>query len=184
MATGGDAIILIGFMGAGKSCTGVELCRRTGLAAYDTDAIVVRKMTSSIEDIFDNLGEDIFREQETAALREIPRRPAVVITGGGAVLREENIEVMRQLGTIVWLQADAETIFRRIGHREDRPLLRGGNARARIAELLRAREELYREAAEIMVETSTKSPAEVAESILAELGFASKAGVAEAGWLR
>src|SRR5205085_12299080 len=114
--------------GSGKSCAGLELCRRTGLPVFDTDALIVSKMKSSIAEIFDSLGENAFREEETAALRAIPRAKSVIVTGGGCILRPENLEVLRELGTIVWLQADEETICRRVAHREDRPLLRGGDA--------------------------------------------------------
>jgi shikimate kinase len=169
MAEQGQAVILIGFMGAGKSCVGVELCRRTRLPAFDTDAMVVSRMQSSISDIFDRLGEDAFRNEESAALRAIPHGACVVVTGGGCILREENVDVMRGLGTVVWLHADMETIFRRIAHREDRPLLRGGDPRKRIAELLAKREELYREAAEIVIDTSARTPADIAEAIINEL---------------
>lgn len=156
-------------MGAGKSCVGVELCRRARLPVFDTDAMVISGTQSSISDIFDRVGEDGFREEESAALRAIPHRRAVVITGGGAVLREENVEVMRRLGTIVWLQAGAETIFRRIAHRDDRPLLRSRDPKRRIIELLAAREDLYREAAEIVIETDSRTPAEIADAIISEL---------------
>ncbi|MGZ4986282.1 MAG: shikimate kinase [Chthoniobacterales bacterium] len=165
----GGAIILIGFMGSGKSCAGVELCRRTGLPVFDTDALIISKVKSSISEIFDRLGEDAFREEETAALRAIPRGRSVIVTGGGCILRAENVELLRELGTIVWLQADEETIFQRVAHREDRPLLRGGDPRGRIRELLAAREALYRGAAEVTIDTAGRTPAEVADAILAEL---------------
>lgn len=163
------AVVLIGFMGSGKSATGAELCRRTGLPAFDTDAMIISKLSSSISDIFDRLGEDSFRDEETAALRSIPHGACVVLTGGGCVLRAENVALLRELGVIVWLQADNETVFHRIARREDRPLLRGGDPRKRIAQLMAEREGLYREAAEIVIDTAAKSPAEVAEAILAEL---------------
>lgn len=165
----GDAIVLVGFMGVGKSSVGVELCRRTGLRAFDTDAIVVAKMNSSIAEIFDRLGAETFREEETEALRGIPHGRHVIITGGGSVLRAENLELMRALGVIVWLQADAEAIFRRVAHRDHRPLLRGGDPRLKIRELLEARENFYRDAAEIVIDTSRRTPAEVAQAILEQV---------------
>ncbi len=166
----GEAIILIGFMGSGKSCAGVELCRRTARPAFDTDALIVSKVKSSISEIFDRLGEDAFREEETAVLRTIPGGRSIVVTGGGCILRAENVELMRELGTIVWLRADEETILQRVAHREDRPLLRGADPRQRIRELIAAREALYRAAAEVTIDTTTLTPAEVADAILAALG--------------
>ena len=165
----GSAIVLIGFMGSGKSCAGAELCQRTGLPVFDTDALIISKLKTPISDIFDSLGEETFRDEETAALRGIPAGESIIITGGGCILREENVELMRGLGTIVWLRAQKETVFKRVAHREDRPLLRGGNASARVAELMERREALYDEAAEICVDTDGRTPAEVAEAILAEL---------------
>jgi shikimate kinase len=165
----GEAIILIGFMGSGKSCAGVELCRQTRLPVFDTDALIVSKVKSSIGEIFDRLGEEIFRDEETAALRAIPGGRSVIVTGGGCILRDENVELMRSLGTIVWLQADIEAIFQRVAYREDRPLLRGGDPRQRITELFAAREGLYRAAAEISIDTVSKTPSQVADAILAEL---------------
>ncbi len=166
----GGAIVLIGFMGSGKSCAGAELCQRTGLPIFDTDALIISKLKTSIIDIFDSLGEENFREEETAALRGIPAGKSIIVTGGGCILREENVELMRSLGTIVWLRAEKETVFKRVAHREDRPLLRGGNARERIAQLMEKREGLYEEAAEIRIDTDARTPAEVAEAILARLG--------------
>lgn len=104
------AIVLIGFMGSGKSCAGAELCQRTGLPVFDTDALIISKLKTSIVDIFDSLGEENFREEETAALRGIPAGASIIVTGGGCILRKENVELMRGLGTIVWLRAKKETI--------------------------------------------------------------------------
>ncbi|MFN2508736.1 MAG: shikimate kinase [Chthoniobacterales bacterium] len=169
MAERGEAIVLIGFMGTGKSATAAELCLRTGLPIFDIDAMVAAKLKSPITRIFETLGEEAFRDEETSALGSIPRVRSVVVTGGGCVLRSANVELMRQLGTIVWLQADEETIFRRTAERNDRPLLRSDNPRERIAKLLAAREDLYRDAAEISIDTRTRTPRDVADAVLAEL---------------
>ncbi len=157
-------------MGSGKSSAGAELCRRTGRPIFDTDALIISKMRTSIADIFDSLGEENFREEETAALRGIPGGQSIIVTGGGCILREENVELMRELGTVVWLRAEKETIFKRVAHREDRPLLRGDNPRERIAALLEKRLALYDEAADLRIDTDSRTPAEVVEAILAQLG--------------
>lgn len=167
----GDAIILIGFMGAGKSCAGAELCRRVPLPVFDTDAMIVSKREMPVAEIFAKLGEATFRDDETEALRAIPAGEALVITGGGCILREENVELMQRLGRLVWLRAEKETIFERIAHREDRPLLRGHDPHARIAHFMEVREPLYRAAADHVIQTDALTPAEVAEAILLALGI-------------
>src|SRR6266852_4954116 len=99
----GKSIVLIGMMGAGKSCVGRCLQQRTKLALVDTDDIVASKFGISIPEIFSKYGEQGFREAETQALRELaPDRHAIIVTGGGIVLRDENVDLLKRLGTVVW----------------------------------------------------------------------------------
>jgi shikimate kinase len=166
----GDAIVLIGFMGAGKSSVGRTLARMTGLPRFDTDEMVAARFGLTVSEIFEIHGEEGFREAETEALRELSgKRGAVVTTGGGIVLKPENVDLVRQLGTIVHLDADEETLFRRINRRTSRPLLRTENPRATLTELLRVRLPLYREAADIQVDTSLLTHDEVAKKILNQI---------------
>jgi len=163
----GDAIVLIGFMGAGKSSVGRTLARMTGLPRFDTDEMVAARFSLTVAEIFETKGEDTFREAETEALRELAgKRGAIITTGGGILLRAGNADLMRGLGTVVHLEADEETLFRRINRRTTRPLLRTENPRATLTELLRVRLPLYRTAADIEVDTSLLTHDEVAKRIL------------------
>jgi len=163
----GNAIVLVGFMGAGKSSVGRILERMTGLPRFDTDERVAARFGLTIAEIFEMHGEEKFREAETEALRELGgKSAAVLVTGGGMVLRAENRQLLRELGTVFHLAADEETLFARISRRPTRPLLQTENPRATLSELLRSRLPLYREVAHAEVDTSTLSHEEVASRIL------------------
>jgi shikimate kinase len=166
----GRAIVLIGFMGAGKSSVGRTLERMTGLPRRDTDEIVAERFGLTISEIFELHGENKFREAETEALRELSGKgEAIVVTGGGIVLRPGNVELLRALGTIVHLAADGATLFKRISRRTTRPLLQTENPRATVTELLRARVPLYESAADVEVDTSALTHDEVAKLILEKI---------------
>jgi shikimate kinase len=164
----GQSIVLIGFMGAGKSSIGKALARKTGLPRFDTDEIVARRFDLSVTEIFSQFGEEDFRDAETAALKQLsePAAPAIIVTGGGIVLRPENVKMLRGLGRVVSLEADEETLFRRISRRATRPLLQTQNPRATMAELLRVRDPLYRAAADVRLDTSRLTYDEVTDAIL------------------
>jgi shikimate kinase len=163
----GESIVLIGFMGAGKSSAGRALARRTGLPRFDTDEIVSARFGLAVTEIFAQFGEEQFRDAETEALRQLSSgTAAIIVTGGGIVLRPENVKILRELGSVISLEADEETLFRRIARRSTRPLLQTENPRATLVELLRKREPLYRQAADIRLDTSRLTHDEVAEAIL------------------
>jgi len=154
-------------MGAGKSSVGRCLQRRTGLACLDIDERVAAEFGMLIPQIFEEHGEEKFRNAETEVLRKLsPDRPAIIVTGGGIVLRKENVDLLKQLGTVVWLGADEATLFERASRRNDRPLLQRENPRAVFSKLFRERESLYAAAADLRVDTSTKTHDQVAETIL------------------
>lgn len=157
-------------MGAGKSSVGRCLQRRTGLARFDIDEVVTAKFALSIPEIFAQHGEEHFREAETQALRELsPTQPTIIVTGGGIVLRDENVDLLKRLGVVVWLEAKEETLFERASRRGNRPLLETENPRARLSELLRTRSPLYAKAADIRVDTTTLTHDQVADLILVEI---------------
>jgi len=167
MTNRGQAIVLIGFMGVGKSATGRALARKAQLPHFETDAIVSSQLGLSIPEIFVTLGEEKFRDAETAALHQFsPQQPAIIATGGGIVLRPLNISLLRALGIVVSLEADDETLFRRISQGAPRPLLQKENPRAALLELLRVRAPLYHAAADLRLDTSHLTNEEVAETIL------------------
>jgi shikimate kinase len=163
----GNSIVLIGFMGAGKSSVGRTLARMTGLPRFDTDELIAKRLKLTIPEIFENHGERVFRGAETETLRELQEKAAaIIVTGGGIILSSENRELVRELGQVVYLAANEETLFQRISRRATRPLLRTENPRATAAALLAARMPLYREVADVEVDTSLLTHEEVARRIL------------------
>ena len=163
----GQSIVLIGFMGTGKSSIGRTLARRTGLPRFDTDEMISTRFGLPVAEIFARVGEDKFRDAETETLTQFSdAAPAIIVTGGGIVLRPGNVKMLRDLGRVVSLEADEDTLFRRISRRATRPLLQTENPRATLTELLRVREPLYRGAADVRVDTSRLTHDEVAEAIL------------------
>ena len=123
-----------------------------------------------ITEIFATHGEEKFRDAETSVLRKLaPDRPTIIVTGGGIVLRPENVDLLKQLGTVVWLKADEATLFERASRRNDRPLLQKENPRQVYSELFRQREPLYAAAADFNTDTSGKDHDEVAGAILREI---------------
>ena len=166
----GKSIVLIGMMGAGKSSVGACLCRQTGLGLFDTDEIVASKFGMSIPEIFAEHGEKEFRNAETEALRAIrTEEKTIIITGGGIVLRKENVEILRTQGVIVWLDGEEETLLARASRKQNRPLLQTKNPRKAFSQILRARRPLYANIADVRVDTSVLTNEEVAVAILAKL---------------
>lgn len=154
-------------MGTGKSRVGKVLEERTGFRRFDTDEIISSTLKMPIEKIFSIHGEEHFRELETETLRSLSAEErAIIVTGGGIVLRSENVDLLKQLGAVVWLDADEATLRTRIHHLSDRPLLRTANPEATLSELLQARESLYRNAADLRVDISQKNPEQIAQLIL------------------
>jgi Shikimate kinase len=164
------SIVLIGMMGAGKSSVGRCLHCRTGLALHDTDEIVAANLRMSIPEIFSKYGEKKFRETETEALRRMrTEEPTIIITGGGIVLREENVEVLKTQAVVVWLDADEETLFARASRKQNRPLLQTKNPRKTFSQILTARRPLYANMADIRIDTSVLTDEEVAVAIMVKL---------------
>jgi len=162
--------VLIGMMGAGKSSVGRCLQRRIGLDLFDTDEIVAAKFGISIAEIFAKHGMDKFREAETQALRELTAsQRAIIVTGGGIVLCEENTDLLKRFGVVVWLNAERETLFERASQTGNRPLLQGANPRKTFTQMLQARLPLYAKLADIRVDTSVLTDEEVAVAILTKL---------------
>ena len=154
-------------MGAGKSSVGRSLQRRSGLARLDTDEMLTTEFGMSIAQIFEKHGEEKFRDAETEALRKLaPDRPAIIVTGGGIILRAENVDLLKGVGTIVWLAADEAILFERAARRDHRPLLQKEDPRAIFSKLFGEREPLYAAAADIRIDTSRMNHDEVAETIL------------------
>src|SRR5437667_9803369 len=151
----GPSIVLIGMMGAGQSSVGRCLERRTGLTLLDTDEIVSSKFGMSIPEIFAKHGETKFREAEAKAVRAmaIPKK-TIIVTGGGIVLQQENVEFLRRLGVIVRLEGNEQTLFARASRRRNRSLLQSKNSRRTFSQLFDARRSLYADSADFRADPS------------------------------
>ena len=164
-----DNVVLIGFMGAGKSSIARELTRLTGRRCTDTDYLVIRAEGAPIPELFAQHGEEYFRDRETDALRSLQdARRLIIATGGGIVLREENVLLLRALGCVVWLRADEDVLFERVQRTAKRPLLQTADPRATLSELLRKRDPLYAACAHLVVDTTEYAHAEVASEVVAQ----------------
>jgi len=158
-------IVLTGFMGTGKTTIGNELAKRLHVRLVDIDEEIEKSLKISINDIFSIYGEQHFRDLETAMIKKLARDKNIIIsTGGGAVLRDENMKALQENGIIFCLNASAETILERTSNSEDRPLLKVENPKEKINELLAYRRPFY-EKAGIMIETDGKPPLEIAQEI-------------------
>jgi shikimate kinase len=161
-------LILIGFMGSGKSSVGRLAAHRLRFQFTDTDAIITQRTGVEISEIFDRSGETQFRELETRAIESLGGlNRYVVATGGGAVLREENRKLLRELGFVVLLTAREEVIYDRVIRHSKRPLLHTPDPKATIAELLAERQEAYAAAAHWTLDTSDLSHEQAMQALVA-----------------
>lgn len=159
-------IVLTGFMGAGKSTVGRRLGERLGMKVVDTDDLVVEMAGMRISAIFSTFGEAYFRDFESKAVARASELDGhVIITGGGVVLRRDNIANLRRKGVIVYLHAEPEAIYERIKGETHRPLLQVGNPPGKIKELLECRAPYYAEN-DLVVDTSSKTVEEVVEEVV------------------
>jgi shikimate kinase len=163
-------IVLVGFMGSGKSSVGREIARRLGFRFIDTDTTIRQKHGKSIPDIFASFGEPFFRDEENKALQDLQDVEHVVVaTGGGIVLQPRNHALLCSLGVVVWLTATEEVIWERVSRNRNRPLLRTPDPRTTISNLMATRYPLYGSLSHITVETSGLTHQEVAEQVLAAI---------------
>ena len=140
-------IALVGLMGAGKSTVGRRLAEKVGRDFFDSDDEIEKAAGLSVTDIFNIHGEDEFRRGEQQVLRRLLEQPPhVLATGGGAYLNAETRELMRERAVTVWLNADLDTLWRRVSKRNTRPLLRRPDAKQVLTDLLEAREPIYSQA--------------------------------------
>ncbi|MFA4920175.1 MAG: shikimate kinase [Thermodesulfovibrionales bacterium] len=162
-------IVLTGFMGTGKSEVSRELSRILGWNSIDIDAEIEKSQKIPITEIFRQFGEPKFRDIETETIKKFSGNKNVIIsTGGGAVLRQDNMDALRENGVIVCLTASPETILHRTSKTNDRPLLQVDEPLKKIKELLEFRKPYY-EKADIMIDTGGKTPLEVAEEIIEKI---------------
>lgn len=171
-----DNVILVGFMGAGKSAVGRLLARRLGRCFVETDDMIVAGEGRSIPEIFRVAGEERFRQLEAETLEALKLKSGdVIATGGGFPCREGRMEALRELGIVVWLAGGLDDLLERARRTGGRPML-AGRTEAELEALYRARQPYYRRA-HITVETGGLGPDQVVARILAALREAHAARV-------
>ena len=163
-------IVLVGFMGSGKTTVGRELHQRLGYPLVDMDQVIEERAGKSIPAIFEEHGEAGFREMETSLLKEITNHAGserrIISTGGGIVGSEENRTLLKQLGYVVWLSAPIKVILERTGKNRNRPLLHTEDPAAKIQMLMDQRNPLYEQVAHLKLDTSGLDFSELATGIL------------------
>lgn len=165
-------MVLIGYRGTGKSTVGKMLAARLGRELISTDAEIVKRAKRSIPEIVAQQGWEYFRDVESAVCQDLAGRDQLVIdTGGGVVLRPQNVEVLKRNGKLIWLTATIETITSRIGGDTQRPSLTGTKTFVEeIAEVLQDRMPKYKASADYVIQTDDRSIPQVVETILAFMG--------------
>jgi shikimate kinase len=165
-----DNIVLVGMMGAGKTTVGRVLARRLKRSFYDSDEEIERRCGVRIPVIFDIEGEPGFRARETHVIAELCATPGIVLaTGGGAVLAEENRRTLGACGSVVYLHARPGPLWHRVRHDRNRPLLATPDPQKTLEDLYLVRDPLYREVADLVLDTGRQSAQSLAKEILAQL---------------
>lgn len=164
-------IILMGFMGCGKSTIGNRLSEKLNKKLIDTDSLIEQKEDMTINQIFKSKGEAYFRDMEYAALQSLLDEPeaSIISLGGGTPLREMNQPLLKELGTVVYLKATPNTIYERTRYSTNRPLLQCDNPRERIIELLNQRNPIYEKLSDVVVCVDDKKIDEIVNCIMEEV---------------
>jgi shikimate kinase len=166
----GGNIFLVGMMGAGKTTVGRLIARRLRLRFVDSDHEIERRCGVKIPVIFEIEGEAGFREREAQALAALAAMSGIVLaTGGGVVMLPENRQRLAEGGTVVYLRARPEDLYERVRHDRNRPMLAGADPLARLRELHAQRDPLYREVADLVVDTGAQSVQALARELLGKL---------------
>lgn len=160
-------VILVGYMGCGKSTVGRRLSYRLRKPFLDTDKQIELKQKCTISEIFKSRGEEAFREMETEYLRGLLKETCeyVIAVGGGLVLREVNRELLKKLGTVVYLRAKPETIYERLKNDTTRPLLQCENPKEKIEQMIETRHPVYMSCADEIIDVDDKDFAEILNEI-------------------
>ena len=153
-------------MGTGKTAVGRKLSMFLKMELIDVDTEIEKSQQMTINEIFRQFGEPRFREIETEMIQKLSERKDVIIsTGGGAVLKQKNMDALRKQGIIICLMASPQTILKRTSHNSNRPLLKVKDPFEKIKELLNFRKPFY-EKADILIDTEDKTPLQIAEEII------------------
>ncbi|MDF2545958.1 MAG: chorismate mutase [Anaerosolibacter sp.] len=165
-------IVLTGFMGTGKSTIGKDLAKKLEMEYVDTDAFIENRVNMTIKDIFEKYGEDYFRSTEKLIIEEVSHlKNKIIICGGGVVLNKDNVMNLRKNGTIILLKAQPMTIYERLKQDYSRPILvlDGKICLEKVEALLKQREEAYRSAAHVFIQTDGRQVDEISQQIIALL---------------
>ena len=160
-------LILIGYMGSGKTTIGKLFAQTYGYKFCDTDYLIEKQTKKKISDIFASKGEAYFRDLETHTLETIQGQliNTVLSTGGGMPCREENVRLLQSIGTVIFLKVSKETVISRLKEDTTRPLLQGDHFEEKVEEMLAIRNPLYEKAANYVVDTGKNTTKEVVETI-------------------
>lgn len=168
----GQNLVLIGFMGSGKTSIGLKLSYRMRMPVEDTDKLIERREGRSINEIFADDGEEYFRQLETELLEElrVKSRGKIFSVGGGTPVRPENRTLLKQLGTVIYLRVQPETVYERLKNDTSRPLLQCDEPLQRIRELLDYRKEAYEACADIVIDVDDMDMESILKVIVKETG--------------
>lgn len=151
-------IILIGFMGCGKTTFGKWIAKNKRMKFVDTDEIIEKNEQCTINEIFKNRGEEVFRNMETEVIRKLldTAENSVISAGGGLPVKQINRGLLKELGTVVYLRTPKEELVKRLLNDTSRPLLKGGNIEQKIDTLMGLRKDIYEETADIIIDTTDR----------------------------
>lgn len=163
----GGNVVLIGFMGSGKSTMGIRLSYQLRYALEDTDKLIEARAGKSINEIFAQEGEEAFRQMETELLKKLAEKKGrrIYSVGGGTPVRAVNRPLLKELGTVVYLRARPETIYERLKDDSTRPLLQGEDPLGKIRRMMAEREEAYIETADVVLDVDEMTAEQVVEHI-------------------
>jgi shikimate kinase len=172
-------VVLVGMMGAGKSCIGRRLASRTGMAFIDADTEIEKAAGCTVAEIFARYGAAAFRDGERRVMaRLLQEKPAILAAGGGAFIDPDTRALIRTQAISVWLRADLDTLVARTKGRSHRPLLNSGDPRATLADLMDVRYPIYAEA-DITIDTGVDNPNLTCTRVLAAIeDFTARHGAA------
>lgn len=159
-------IVLVGFMGTGKTTVGHELAKQTGMQLVDMDTIIADEAGKSVSNIFAEDGEAVFRQKEHDLVKRLADKSGLIIsTGGGIVLNPENISIFEATSLVVCLAASTDEILKRLADDTTRPLLQCDDKRGKIETILKSRQHLY-DAIPFQIQTDAMSIAAIVDTIL------------------
>ena len=173
-SSAGQNIILVGFMGCGKSTVGREIGMQLNYSLIDTDALIEKSVGKSISEVFADEGEEYFRGLETELLGQIHSTNCthqIISTGGGLPVRPENRVWLKKIGYVVWLKAGVDIVMKRTAKSTHRPLLRTENVKQKVEKMLTARDPIYAEVADLSINTDDLEISETVHGIIESANY-------------